>query len=146
MLAIVTDNSSCSNFVECKGVEIVDINKLVLIKVDSLDIKQKYKNIALHIDCSTRKQGIDQNYIYIVSKCCEKVITPERIYCCGFAGDKGFATPELNANSLENLYPQIKDCEIGVSFNRSCQIGLSHYGKIEYMSFVELILECVILV
>jgi D-lactate dehydrogenase len=140
---VVTDNSSCSNFAKDKGVEIVDINSLVLANIDNLDIKQKYKNIALHIDCSTRKQNIDQKYIELVAKCCEKVVTPERIYCCGFAGDKGFTNPELNSSSLENLYPQIKDCEIGVSFNRSCQIGLSHHGKVEYISFVELLLECV---
>ena len=140
---VVTDNSSCSNFAKDKIVEIVDINSLILANIDKLGIKQKYKNIALHIDCSTRKQDIDQEYIDLVSKCCEKVVTPERIYCCGFAGDKGFSTPELNSSSLENLYPQIKDCEVGVSFNRSCQIGLSHYGKIEYISFVELILECI---
>ncbi len=139
---VITDNSSCSNFAKDKDVEIIDINSLVLVNIDKLSIKKKYKNIALHIDCSTRKQNIDQKYIDTVEKCCDKVVTPERIYCCGFAGDKGLKTPELNASSLENLYTQIKDCEIGVSFNRSCQIGLSHHGRIEYISFVELLLEC----
>ncbi len=141
---VVTDNSSCSSFAENKGVEIIDINKLILDNLNLLAIKQKYSQIALHIDCSTRKQNIDQKYIDVIGKCCEKVVIPERIYCCGFAGDKGFTTPELNASSLENLYPQIKGCEIGVSFNRSCQIGLSHYGKLKYISFVELLLECIV--
>ncbi|MDE5026574.1 hypothetical protein [Francisella tularensis] len=52
---------------------------------------------------------------------------PDQIYCCGFAGDKGFTTHELNASSLDSLKPQIKDCQIGVSLNRRCQIGLSYY-------------------
>jgi len=107
-------------------------------------MKQEYGQIALHIDCSTRKQNIDQKYIDAIGKCCEEVVMPELIYCCGFAGDKGFTTPQLNASSLENLYPQIKDCEIGVSFNRSCKIGLSHHGKLKYISFVELLLACTV--
>ena len=141
---IVTDNSSCSNFAESKGIDIVDINKLILENIDLLAMKQEYGQIALHIDCSTRKQNIDQKYIDAIGKCCEEVVMPELIYCCGFAGDKGFTTPQLNASSLENLYPQIKDCEIGVSFNRSCQIGLSHHGKLKYISFVELLLACTV--
>lgn len=139
----VIDNSSCSNFAKDNGLDIVDINKLILDNIELLDLKQKYNSIALHIDCSTRKQNIDQKYINALSKCAKDVITPEMIYCCGFAGDKGFSVPELNASSLSGLHSQIKDCDIGVSFNRSCQIGLSHHGKLKYISFVDLLLECV---
>ena len=63
------------------------------------------------------------------------------MYCCSFAGDKGFTNPELNSSSLENLYSQVTGCELEVSCNRSCQIGLSHHGKLEYISFLELLLE-----
>nr|WP_252988857.1 hypothetical protein [Francisella noatunensis] len=77
-----------------------------------------------------------------MKRCSSFVVVPEQIYCCGFAGDKGFTTPELNASSLESLESQVKDCEIGVSFNRSCQIGLSYHGHLEYISFTELLLEC----
>ncbi|WP_234393414.1 FAD-binding and (Fe-S)-binding domain-containing protein [Francisella adeliensis] len=139
----VLDNSSCSNFAKHNGVEIVDINSLILENLDTLNIRQKYKSIALHIDCSTRKQNIDQKYIDALNKCANEVVTPEMIYCCGFAGDKGFSVPELNASSLSGLQSQIKDCDIGVSFNRSCQIGLSHHGKLKYVSFVDLLLDCV---
>lgn len=140
---VITDNSSCSNFIKQQGVEIINISKLILKYIDTLEIKKIYNKIALHIDCSTSKQNINQKYIDIIEKCCEKVVVPERIYCCGFAGDKGFVTPELNASSLNLLAPQVKGCDIGISFNRSCQIGLSNKSGVEYISFVELILECI---
>ncbi|APC91822.1 MULTISPECIES: FAD-binding and (Fe-S)-binding domain-containing protein [Francisella] len=139
---IVTDNSSCANFVKDQNLSITNINNLIIDNLVNLKLTKKFSKIALHIDCSTRKQNIDNKYIQALHKCCDKVVIPEQIYCCGFAGDKGFTIPELNATSLAPLKPQIKDCQIGVSFNRSCQIGLSYHGQLEYISFIELLLEC----
>lgn len=139
---VITDNSSCANFVKDQDLKISNINNLILDNLEKLSLEKKFKRIALHIDCSTRKQNLDQKYIDALTKCCNEVVIPERIYCCGFAGDKGFTTPELNKASLNSLNTQIADCEIGVSFNRSCQIGLSYYGKVKYISFIELLLEC----
>lgn len=123
---------------------ILELSSLVkkLDSLDNLKLTKKFSKIALHIDSSTRKQNIDNKYIQALHKFCDEVVIPEQIYCCGFAGDKGFTIPELNANSLASLKPQIKDCEIGVSFNRSYQIGLSYHGHLEYISFIELLLEC----
>lgn len=139
---VVTDNSSCANFAKDQNIKISNINSLILDNIDSLGLTKKFSKVALHIDCSTRKQNIDSRYEQAINKCCSEVITPERIYCCGFAGDKGFTTPELNATSLDSLKSQVEGCEIGVSFNRSCQIGLSYYGDLKYISFTELLLEC----
>ncbi|QUE30638.1 FAD-binding and (Fe-S)-binding domain-containing protein [Francisella philomiragia] len=139
---VVTDNSSCANFAKDQNLNIININSLIIDKLDAINLNKKFSKIALHIDCSTRKQNIDNKYLKALKKCSTSVIVPEQIYCCGFAGDKGFTTPELNATSLESLKPQVSDCEIGVSFNRSCQIGLSYHGHLEYISFTELLLEC----
>lgn len=139
---IVTDNSSCASFATDQNLKIENINSLILKNLKNLNLQKKFKKIALHIDCSTRKQDIDKKYIDALNKCCYELVIPEQIYCCGFAGDKGFTTPELNSSSLEPLKSQIQGCEIGVSFNRSCQIGLSYHGGVEYISFIELLLEC----
>ena len=64
------------------------------------------------------------------------------IACCGFAGDKGFTTPELNANSLKRLKPAIGGCDSGVSMSRTCQIGLTAHGDIEYQSIEALLDQC----
>lgn len=139
---VVTDNSSCANFIKDQNINVININNLIMDSIQCLDLQKKFGKVALHIDCSTRKQNLDDKYIQTINSCCEEVIIPERIYCCGFAGDKGFTTPELNASSLELLKSQIEGCDIGVSFNRSCQIGLSCHGNLKYISFTELLLEC----
>ena len=38
--------------------------------------------------------------------CAEKVVTPD-VICCGFAGDRGFTVPELNAFGLRRLKKQL---------------------------------------
>ncbi|GAB4221842.1 MAG: FAD-binding and (Fe-S)-binding domain-containing protein [Francisella sp.] len=139
---IVTDNSSCSQFAKEQNINITNINDLILDNFENLKLKKKFNKIALHIDCSTRKQNIDNKIIQALYNCSDEVIVPHNIYCCGFAGDKGFTTPELNASSLYLLKSQVKDCQIGVTFNRSCQIGLSYHSNLEYVSFIELLLEC----
>ena len=94
------------------------------------------------IDCSTAKHFFGNDYLQVLKHCSDEVIIPEGIKCCGFAGDKGFKTPELNASSLSLLAPQIEGAEVGVTFNRTCQIGLTHHGRVPYISFVELVLNC----
>ncbi|MDD3266931.1 MAG: FAD-binding and (Fe-S)-binding domain-containing protein [Burkholderiales bacterium] len=140
----IIDNSSCAGFANDSGIDIVDINQFIIAKIDKANLRKKYKKIALHIDCSTAKHSFNPKYIEVLQACCDELIIPEGIKCCGFAGDKGFSVPELNQSSLSGLASQISECEIGVTFNRSCQIGLTHHGKIEYISFVELILDCLI--
>lgn len=138
----IIDNSSCAGFAKDSGVKLLDINEFICNHVDKLNLTQKYNKIALHIDCSTAKHAFNPKYLEVLQKCAKEVVIPEGIKCCGFAGDKGFVVPELNASSLSNLAPQVNDCEIGVTFNRSCQIGLTKHAKIEYISFVELLLSC----
>jgi len=140
-LAII-DNSSCSAFAKDVGIDTLDINRFIVDRIDRAKIHKKYKQIALHVDCSTAKHFFSEDYINLLSLCSEKVIIPEGITCCGFAGDKGFNLPELNASSLSLLAPQIEGAELGVTFNRTCQIGLTHHGKVPYISFVELMLNC----
>lgn len=139
----IIDNSSCSGFAKDSGINLLDINKFVIDNIDRLQITKKYRKIALHIDCSTAKHSFNPKYLKVLQMCADEVIMPEGIKCCGFAGDKGFTVPELNASSLAALARQIEGCEIGITFNRSCQIGLTHHGKIQYISFVGLMLNCI---
>ena len=80
----------------------------------------------------------------ILKACAKTIVTPINISCCGFAGDKGLKTPELNESALSSLKIQIEQCDIGVTFNRNCAIGLSYYGQKTYLSLAEIILECLI--
>ena len=67
---------------------------------------------------------------------------PEQITCCGFAGDKGFTTPELNSSALRTLAKQVQHCTAGYSTSRTCEIGLSEHAGIDYQSIVYLLNEC----
>jgi D-lactate dehydrogenase len=62
--------------------------------------------------------------------------------CCGFAGDKGFTTPELNASALAGLREAVAGCTAGYSNSRTCQVGLSLHSGIPYQSIAHLVDRC----
>ncbi|MDE4940444.1 hypothetical protein NAI66_10550, partial [Francisella tularensis subsp. holarctica] len=70
-----------------------NINNVIIDNLDNLKLTKKFSKIALHIDCSKRKQNIDNKYIQALYRCCDEVVITEQIYCFGFDGDKGFTTP-----------------------------------------------------
>ncbi|OBY93362.1 4Fe-4S ferredoxin [Pseudomonas sp. AU11447] len=107
--------------------------------VERLDFQPQDKPVAVHVTCSTQHLGESQALIDLVKRCTREVVIPEGIHCCGFAGDKGFTTPELNAHSLRTLKDAVQYCEEGVSTSRTCEIGLSAHGGIDYRGVVYLV-------
>lgn len=107
--------------------------------LDRLEITPQDKPIALHVTCSTQHLGEAQGLIDIARRCSNQVVIPEGIHCCGFAGDKGFTTPELNSHSLRDLKDAVQICDEGISTSRTCEIGLSHHAGIDYHGLVYLV-------
>ena len=107
--------------------------------LDKLDFVPQDAPIAVHVTCSTQHLGEAQALIDIARRCAKEVVVPEGIHCCGFAGDKGFTTPELNAHSLRSLKDAVQICEEGISTSRTCEIGLSQHGSIDYHGLVYLV-------
>lgn len=107
--------------------------------MDKLNFTPIETKVALHITCSARKMGLDQQLTDLANACATEVVTPEDIYCCGFAGDRGFNYPELNASALDNLKRRIQGCEAGYSTSKTCEIGLSLHGDIPYRSILYLV-------
>ncbi|MGY2292715.1 FAD-binding and (Fe-S)-binding domain-containing protein [Pseudomonas sp. SDO528_S397] len=107
--------------------------------MDRLDFTPQQAPIAVHVTCSTQHLGESQALIDLARRCSHNVIVPEGIHCCGFAGDKGFTTPQLNAHSLRNLRNTVQHCSEGLSTSRTCEIGLSQHGGIDYHSLVYLV-------
>jgi len=96
--------------------------------------------IMLHVTCSSRRMGLTDKMQKLAKLCSNNVFIPEHIQCCGFAGDKGFTTPELNENALATLKEQVpKGCSVGYSNSRTCEIGLSHHAGIDYQSILYLV-------
>jgi len=107
--------------------------------LDKLDFVPQDKPIAVHVTCSTQHLGEAQALIDIARRCAKDVVVPEGIHCCGFAGDKGFTTPELNEHALRSLKNAVQICEEGISTSRTCEIGLSRHGEIDYHGLVYLV-------
>ena len=107
--------------------------------VDKLSFTPQTAPIAVHVTCSTQHLGESQALIDIARLCSTQVVIPEGIHCCGFAGDKGFTTPELNAHSLRTLKDAVQHCSEGISTSRTCEIGLTQHGGIDYHGLVYLV-------
>lgn len=107
--------------------------------LDKLKFTPIDTKVALHVTCSARKMGLDEKLTTLAQTCATEVVVPEDIYCCGFAGDRGFNYPELNASALEGLKQQAKGCNAGYSTSKTCEIGLSLHADIPYRSILYLV-------
>ncbi|HOT53905.1 MAG TPA: FAD-binding and (Fe-S)-binding domain-containing protein [Bacteroidales bacterium] len=112
--------------------------------VPRLDFHSTDEPVALHITCTTRKMHLDNEMRRLAERCSTQVLIPAEVGCCGFAGDKGFTRPEINAYALRKLRPQLEAAGIrtGYSNSRTCEIGLMTNGGIPYMSLVYLVDSC----
>ena len=106
---------------------------------ERLEFVPQREPVAVHVTCSTQHLGEAQGLIDIVRRCTEQVVIPEGIHCCGFAGDKGFNQPELNAHALRTLKDAVQQCHEGISTSRTCEIGLSSHSGIDYHGLVYLV-------
>ena len=97
--------------------------------------------VAVHVTCSTKRMGMEKVIVDLARLCSTDVTVPEGTGCCAFAGDKGMTNPELNAYALRKLRPVLESHGVqeGYSNSRTCEIGLSHNGGIDYRSIVYLV-------
>jgi D-lactate dehydrogenase len=107
--------------------------------LERLEFSPQQAPVAVHVTCSTQHLGESQALIDLMRLCSTQVVIPEGIHCCGFAGDKGFTTPELNAHALRSLKDAVQHCEEGISTSRTCEIGLSEHSGIDYHGLVYLV-------
>ncbi len=145
-IPIYSDTSPCSlRLQEGMPAELQVYDSIEFLErfvLSRLEITPVDEPVALHITCSSQRQGLEDALKRILSACSTRVVIPDQISCCGFAGDKGFSTPELNASALRTLKTQVQHCSGGYSTSRTCEIGLSHHSGIEYRSVVYLLDRC----
>ena len=99
--------------------------------------------IALHVNCSVRKNSSDGKLKALLAACTDSIIEPAGVTCCGFAGDRGFFVPELNQHALRHIHEELTpDCACGVSTNRTCEIGLTAETGRNYQSIAYLLEKC----
>jgi len=143
---IVFDTSPCS--FRMKGMNGDDLNCLDMTEfmhdqvLPRLNIQKQNRKVAIHPTCSTQKMALDVKMKAVVEACVSEVVIPEGVGCCGWAGDKGFTTPELNAHALRKLNRSLDGISEGYSTSRTCEIGLSEKAGFPYRSIVYLLDEC----
>ena len=109
---------------------------------ERLEFRQVPESVAIHTVCSAKKMGLEAEFQRLAEMCAEKVVAPD-IICCGFAGDRGFTVPELNAFGLRRLNPQLApEVRVGYSTSRTCEIGLTSHSGIDYQSIMYLVNRC----
>ncbi len=111
---------------------------------DKLEFCPVDRPVAIHITCSMRRMGLADTLLSLARLCSTRVIVPEEVGCCGFAGDKGFTHPEVNSYALRKLRPQLEKAGIqtGYSNSRTCEIGLATHTGVTYVSIAYLVDEC----
>jgi len=143
-LPILCDTSPCLYRMKehIKGLELFEpVEFAVRFLADRLEFTPVNRRVALHITCSSRKMGLADQMADLARKCAREVVVPEDIFCCGFAGDRGFNYPELNESALKRLHGQLEGCTHGYSTSRTCEVGLSLHGKIPYKNLLFLLDE-----
>jgi D-lactate dehydrogenase len=111
--------------------------------MDRLRFSRLPQTVAIHNTCSAMKMGLENKFRAVAEACADTVVVPELVGCCGFAGDRGFTHPELNASALRGLKPAVSaKCTAGYSTSRTCEIGLSLHSGLHYKSIIYLIDKC----
>lgn len=106
-----------------------------------LPVTHPRKEINVFPVCSVKKVGLEGKLLELTKMCAENVNYIDS-NCCGFAGDRGFTVPELNKYGNRNLKEQLSNsCSDGFSTSRTCEIGLTEYGGVNFKSIFYLIDE-----
>lgn len=143
-IPIVCDQSPCLHRMRehIKGLKLYEpVEFIATYLAQHLNFNPIDEPIAVHVTCSSRLMGVTPLMVELARKCSAKVVVPAQVGCCGFAGDKGFTTPELNKWGLRKLKPQIEAAGVkyGFSNSRTCDIGLTTNSGIPYKSIVYLV-------
>ncbi len=116
---------------------------VVKFLLDDLVFTKVNEPIIIHKTCSTQSTNKAHFLQTLAKKCSNEVIVPKHISCCGFAGDRGFVYPELNATALRGLKEQIpKNAKLAFSTSKTCEIGLSEHSGLAYRHIMYLVDDC----
>lgn len=143
---VVIDHSACFShaFKHIKSVEILDISEFLWSIVPELNINKINENVLVHAQCKIKTLG-KAHFIENIARACADNVYPIKSFACdGFAGNKGFFTPELNKCATKDLAAEVKErrATLGVSSSSTCEIGLGEYGHIPFVSIAYLLDRC----
>ena len=165
-IPIVCDHSACSlelfkllNEYALQNaqpkLQIIDMPAFIdSVLAPHLHFTQNHQKIALYAPCSTRHYALNKEVtnweralVNLAQRCGAEVVIDSNLKCCGFAGNKGFFVPELNASALEDFGQDngqnlFADVHKGFSSSSTCEIGLSHKSGFSWQHIVYLVDSC----
>ncbi|MDO4674838.1 (Fe-S)-binding protein [Campylobacter sp.] len=147
-IPLVCDHSACSAQLLSKlgeKLKIYDMSEFVEKEILAhLNIEPLEEDIGLFVVCSGKKCGFDVSLKKLASLCTKaRVYEHKNTHCCGFAGDKGFIKPKLNANALKDLKNYFANLKITRFYSSSstCEVGLSDATKEAWQHLIYLVDE-----
>ena len=144
---VVIDHSACFShaFKHIKSVTILDVSEFLYTHiVPKLDIVKCKERVIVHKQCKIKKAG-KEKYIELIARACtDEVFNIKSFACCGFAGQKGFFTPELNHSATRDLGDEVNEygATLGVSSSSTCEIGLGERAGIPFIGIAYLLDAC----
>ena len=144
---MVIDHSACFSHAlkHIKSVTILDVSEFLYTHiVPKLDIVKCKERVIVHKQCKIKKVG-KEKYIELIARACtDEVFNIKSFACCGFAGQKGFFTPELNHSATRDLGDEVKEygATLGVSSSSTCEIGLGERAGIPFIGIAYLLDAC----
>ena len=147
-IPIILDHSACSihlqKILRDSKLKIYDLPQYIYeVIMQKITIKKIDENVAVYTMCALKKSN-QENIIEDISKLCTNgKIIKNSVFCCGFAGNKGFFTPELNKNALKKLknFYDTTTIKRGFSSSTTCEIGLNDYSNIKWQNIAYLVDE-----
>lgn len=144
---IVIDHSACFNhaFKHMPDLEINDISEfLCKYVVPHLDIEKCDERVIVHKQCKIKSLNKSQYIEDLARLCTDHVFNIKSFACDGFAGQKGFFTPELNKSATKDLAGEIAEygATLGVSSSSTCEIGLGESSGIPFVGVAFLLDRC----
>ncbi len=144
---VVIDHSACFShaFKHIKGLDIKDVSEFLYnYVVPKLDITKCDERVLVHKQCKIKSAGKDHYIELIARACANDVFNIKSFACDGFAGQKGFFTPELNECATKDLSGEVAEygATLGVSSSSTCEIGLGENSGIPFVGVAFLLDRC----
>lgn len=143
-LPVLTDASTCAKHMRghTGDMRVADSAEFLLAEVlPHLTITRPVPVVAVHHNCSAQRLS-EPPATEAVAKACAngRIAVLNSVSCCGYAGDKGLFTPELNEWATRFAKSDIPaDCTIGVSTVSTCASGLSERAGVPFVSLASLL-------
>ena len=154
-LPVVVDASPCAltlrgvaplltprNRVRHAGLAILDgVEHAARLVRGGLQPIAQLRSVVLHPACSLRRMGLVGELERVARACADEVVVPVAAGCCGSAGDRGLAFPELTRAALAAEADEVRQAphDDFVSSSRTCEIGLARETGRPFRSFWHLL-------